>query len=102
MESVKLVYAPRAQRDLLEFPRKIADQIIHDHDLLKTQPWPSTKIKKLSGPPYWEIKTGDYRSLFVFESHTVVFLRIVNRKDLERAVRRIDLKALRLWLRDKN
>ncbi len=101
MEGVNLVYAPRSQHDLLEFPRQIAEQIISDHDLLKVRPWPSTKVKKIKGHPYWELKTGDYRSLFVFESNTAVFLRIINRKNLEKAIRRIDLKFLKLWLRDK-
>ena len=101
MESVDLIYAPRAQRDLLELPKKNAEQIINDHDLLKTRPWPTAKVKKIKGHPYWELKTGDYRSLFVVEQGAIVFLRIVNRKDLENAIKRIDLKTLRLWLIDK-
>ncbi|MBI3597027.1 MAG: type II toxin-antitoxin system RelE/ParE family toxin [Nitrospirae bacterium] len=101
MENVDLIYAPRAQRDLLDLPRKFADQILNDHDLLKTRPWPNTKVKKIKGHPYWELKTGDYRSLFIVESNEVVFLRIVNRKNLETAVKRIDLRTLWLWLRDK-
>jgi len=101
VESVNLVYAPRAQHDLLDLPRKIAEQVIGDHDVLKVRPWPSTKVKKIKGHAYWELKTGDYRSLFVFGSNTVVFLRIINRKNLEKAIRRIDPKFLKLWLRDK-
>jgi mRNA-degrading endonuclease RelE of RelBE toxin-antitoxin system len=76
VESADLIYAPRAQRDLVELPRKNAEQIINDHDLLKTPPWPTTKVKKIKGHPY--CKTGDYRSLFVIEQGSVVFLRIVS------------------------
>ncbi len=100
MGNVNLVYAPRAQRDLLDLPLKIVHQILDDHDLLKARPWPSTKVTRLRGYPYWEMKTGDYRSLFVVEATTVVLLRIVNRRDLEKAIRRIDLKAIALWFKD--
>ncbi len=101
MHGVELIYAPRAERDLLALPRKHVHPILSDHDLLRTRTWPAGKVKRLTGQPYWEIKSGDYRSLFVQEHGRVIFLRIVNRKDLEKTIKRIDPKALWTWLREK-
>lgn len=94
MASFTLIYAPRAERDLLGLPRRIAAQILDDLEQLLTEPWPHNQTKKLKGVSFWEIKTGDYRSLFLREGRQLIVLRIVNRKDLERTVRRLDTRYL--------
>jgi len=70
--------------------------------LLKTPPWPPGKVKKLRGRDYWEIKSGDFRAIFRPHKKTVIVLRIVNRRDLEKAIGRIDIRALLRWIREQN
>ena len=101
MDERELVYAPRAQRDLLALPKRIAQQVLDDLELLEAPPWPQGKVKKLRGHDFWEIKTGDYRTLFWPEGKKVVVLRVVNRRDLDRTLGRIDIRALLEWLRER-
>ena len=89
-----LVYAPRAQRDLVAIPKRHALQVLEDLQLLQKSPWPPGKVKRLRGREFWEIKTGDYRTIFWPDGRNVVVLRVVNRRDLERTLGRIDVRAL--------
>lgn len=99
MGELRLIYAPRAQRDLLALQRRQAGSVLADLELLQTRPWPSGKVKKLRGTEFWEIKTGDFRSIFWRQGENVVILRVVNRRDLERTLGRIDIRALVEWIR---
>jgi len=98
VDKLKLVYAPRAQRDLMRLPRRNALQVLEDLELLETRPWPAGMVKKLRGLDYWEVKTGDFRTIFFTEKDRAVILRVVNRRDLEQAIDRIDISALKQWL----
>jgi mRNA-degrading endonuclease RelE of RelBE toxin-antitoxin system len=95
-----LVYAPRAQRDLQELEKRYALQILADLELLESPPWPPGKVKKLRGQEFWEIKTGDFRTLFWPHGKKVVILRVVNRRDLEGAIDRIDVRTLVRWFQE--
>jgi mRNA-degrading endonuclease RelE of RelBE toxin-antitoxin system len=97
----RLVYAPRAQRDLVALQRKFARQVLADLELLQTPPWPPGKVKPLRGTGFQEIKTGDFRAIFLPKGKDVVVLRVVNRRDLEKAIGRIDVAALVRWLRER-
>ncbi|MBI4613721.1 MAG: type II toxin-antitoxin system RelE/ParE family toxin [Planctomycetes bacterium] len=101
MDERELVYAPRAQRDLLALPKRNARQILEDIELLQSAPWPPGKVKRLRGHEFWEIKTGDYRIIFWPHGKRVVILRVVNRRDLGKTLGRIDLSALVRWLRER-
>ncbi len=94
MDERTLVYAPRAQRDLPAISKRQALQILEDLELLRRPPWPPGKVKKLRGREFWEIKTGDYRTVFWPDGKNVVILRVVNRRDLEMTLGRIDARAL--------
>ena len=98
MDKRELVYAPRAQRDLLKLPKRFALQILEDLELLKDPPWPAGKVKKLRGHDFYEIKTGDFRTLFWPHRQDVVILRVIARRDLQAAIGRIDIQAVRKWL----
>ncbi len=98
MDKRTVILTPKAKRDLFKLPRRNAGQIVEDLGLLETPPWPPGKVKRLRGVDYWEIKTGDYRSLFLPEGKNVVVLRIINRRDLFRAVKHIDVTAVVQWL----
>jgi len=97
----RLVYAPRAQRDLLALQKKFARQVLADLELLQAPPWPPGKVKPLRGTGFWEIKTGDFRTIFWPKGTDVVVLRVVNRRDLEKAVGRVDVVVLVRWLQER-
>ena len=78
---------------------RFAHQVLDDLEILRTPPWPPGKVKKLRGSDFWEIKTGNFRTLFWPQGRDVVLLRVVNRRDLEKAITRIDFRALLHWLR---
>ncbi len=100
MHKRPLVYAPRAQRNLQELEKRYALEILADLELLESPPWPPGKVKKLRGQEFWEIKTGDFRTLFWPHGKKVVILRVVNRRDLEGAIDRIDVRTLVRWFRE--
>ena len=101
MDRRTLVYAPRAQRDLLALPARHARQILSDLELLQAPPWPPGKVRKLHGVDFWEVKTGDCRSIFWPRGKQVIVVRVVLRRDLIRTLDRVDLAALIAWLRDR-
>ncbi len=102
MDRRRLVYAPRAQRDLLALQKRFARQMLEDLVILETPPWPAGEVKRLRGCDFWEIRTGDYRTIFLPSGSDVVILRLVNRRDLEKALGRIDVAALVRWLRERS
>lgn len=98
VDSRRLIYAPRAVSDLEELERKYAHQILDDLELLLGEPWPSTKVRKLRGCDFMELKTGDYRAIFKRKGELIVVVRVVNRKELVRAIGAINPVSLRIWL----
>ncbi|MBI4564747.1 MAG: type II toxin-antitoxin system RelE/ParE family toxin [Planctomycetes bacterium] len=95
----EILLFPKAVRDLEKLDQKYTRQVLEDVELLRNDPWPAGKIKKRRGTPLWEIKTGDYRSLFLLEPKRAVIARGVNRKTLEAAVKSFDIRYVLDWLR---
>jgi len=95
----KLTYARRAQKDLQSLEKRFALQILADLPLLEHPPWPPGKVKRLVGTEWWELKTGDYRTIFWPDRTDVVILRVVNRRDLDRQMPRVKPADLATWLR---
>ena len=58
-------------------------------------------MKQLRGQDFWEIKTGDFRTIFWPQRKKVVILRVVNRRDLDAPIDRIDIRALLRWMRER-
>ncbi len=96
----RLVYAPHAQHDLLTLEKRFARQISSRLPILETPPWPPGKVKKLRGCDFWEIRSGDFRAVFWPRGKDVVVLRVVNRRDLKRALGRIDRRAVEKWAKE--
>ena len=93
-------FFPRAIRDLEDLDRRYSRQVLEDIERLARPPWPPAKVKKLRGLSLWEVKTGDYRSLFVIKRNDLIIVRVVNRRDLERAIGRIDVRVILAWLQE--
>ena len=88
---------PRARRELLGLEGRFARQVADDLGLLETPPWRPGKVKKLRGYRFWEMKSGDFRAIFVIRGDDVIVARIVNRRDLERTLGGIDRRAIEKW-----
>ena len=83
----------------MKMEKRFALQILEDLELLKSPPWPAGKVKPLRSTDYWEIKTGSYRTIFWQHKKKIIILRVVNRRDLEKAIKRIDEQHLIVWAR---
>lgn len=92
-------FFPKALEDLQGLEEKYVRQILADLALLRSLPWPPGKVKKLHGSELWEVKTGNYRSLFYPHGREAIVVRVVNRRDLEKAVPRFDIRYVEAWLR---
>jgi mRNA-degrading endonuclease RelE of RelBE toxin-antitoxin system len=93
-----VLFFPKALRDLERLDRKQQGRIFSDIELLRTPPWPVGKVKRLQGVDLWEVKSGDFRVLFLPHQGGAVIVRIVNRRDLERAVGKVDPAYVFRWL----
>jgi mRNA interferase RelE/StbE len=81
-----------AEDDLNRIPVEIRKDILSDVRQLSSAPFPSgTQIKKLRGfkPPLYRLRAGDYRIIYGVEAGTVFIMRIINRKELERIIKRL-------------
>ncbi len=71
-----------------DFRRKI----IEDTKVLSTNPFSfGGSIKKLRGfkPPLYRLRAGDYRVLYRIHGDLVTIMRVIDRKDLERIIKRM-------------
>lgn len=67
-------------------------QIVSDIKRLYDNPLPTgVNIKKLKGfnPPLYRLRSGDYRVLYRIEGQVVTIMRVIDRKELERTIKRI-------------
>ncbi len=68
------------------------EQIISDIKTLCDNPLPTgANIKKLKGfnPPLYRLRSGGYRVLYRIEGLFVTIMRVIDRKELERTIKRI-------------
>ncbi len=101
MDRRTVVLTARARRELFSLEERFASQIADDLRLLEAPPWPPGKVKKLHGCDFWELKCGDFRAVFWPRGKEVVILRIVNRRDLRKAIGRIDRRAVERWFEER-
>jgi len=80
--------------DLDSNPEISKKKIIPSIQKLSTAPFsPGPKIKKLKGfkPPIYRMRSGDFRVLYRVQDKTITILRVIDRKDLERIITRLNL-----------
>jgi len=81
-----------AALDLDSIPNDIRRRIIEHMKILSTNPFSfGGTIKKLRGfkPPLYRLRSGDYRVLYRVHGDLVTIMRVIDRKDLERIIKRI-------------
>lgn len=82
-----------AQRDLDDIDKTKRDLILRELRALEKDPLPNGKnLKKLRSPKrsVWRLRHGDYRIIYRVENQQVIVVRVVNRRDLDRATEQLD------------
>jgi mRNA-degrading endonuclease RelE of RelBE toxin-antitoxin system len=80
--------------DLNGLPKEHRDQVHQDLKILPLNPFPhGTAIKRLKGfhLPVYRFRSGDYRVLYTIRGKEIIILRVINRKILEREIKRLKL-----------
>ncbi len=94
MNEFNVFLTEHAIRDLEDIPRELRAQIHQDLRNLESSPFPSAAyIQRLKGfrPTVYRLRSGNYRVLYRIQENTITILRVVNRKLLERAIKRLKL-----------
>ena len=89
---IQLTYS--AVDDLESIPVPPKKKIIASIKKLSSNPFaPSPNIKKLKGfkPPIYRIRAEDFRVLYRVHDKTIIILRVIDRKDLERVIKKLNL-----------
>jgi mRNA interferase RelE/StbE len=94
MNKFQVVLTEHAIADLEEPPKNLREQIHRDLKSLQESPFPSgTQIKRLKGfrPPIYRLRSGDFRVLYRIRGDQVTVLRVIDRKLLDRVIKRLNL-----------
>jgi len=80
--------------DLDCVPEIAKKKIIASIQKISTDPFSCRpNIKKLKGfkSPIYRIRSGDFRVLYRVHDNTIIILRVIDRKDLKRIIKRLNL-----------
>ena len=94
MNRFQVLLTEHAVADLEGVFKEIRQQIQRDLKTLQTSPLPSgTQIKRLKGfrPPIYRLRSGDFRVLYRIREDKVTVLRVIDRKLLERVIKRLNM-----------
>jgi mRNA-degrading endonuclease RelE of RelBE toxin-antitoxin system len=94
MNRFQVVLTEHAIADLEEISREVREKVQRDLKNLQTSPLPSgTQIKRLKGfrPPIYRLRSGNFRVLYRIREGEVTILRVIDRKILERIIKRLNL-----------
>ncbi len=94
MAAFTVQLAQSAVDDLGVIPDKLRSRIVEAIKSLADNPLPTgSRIKKLKGfkPPLYRLRSGDYRVLYRIQSSIILIMRIIDRKELERTIKRLHL-----------
>jgi len=83
-----------AAKDLDRIDRPLRDQLVRDLRDLEVDPTgrpPRMKRLRGHGAPLYRLRSGDYRVVYRLEDDLITVFRVINRRDLERALRRLGI-----------
>ena len=92
MNKFQVHLTEHATDDLKDISKEVRGKIHQDLKALESAPFPSgTHVKRLRGfrPPVYRYRSGDFRVLYHIQGNTVTILRVIDRKLLERLLRRL-------------
>ena len=81
-----------AVRDMGSLPGTAHSRVVEGIMSLRQDPFPSPPLKrKLKGFefPLYRLRIADYRLLYRIDEKTVTVMRVVDRKDIEKAIKRL-------------
>jgi mRNA-degrading endonuclease RelE of RelBE toxin-antitoxin system len=87
----QVILTDHAITDLKGIPAEYQDQINRDLQNLESNPFPhGGSRKRLRGfrPPLYRFRSGNFRILYRIQEQTVIILRVIDRKILDRILRR--------------
>jgi mRNA-degrading endonuclease RelE of RelBE toxin-antitoxin system len=87
----QVVLTDHAITDHQDIPAEHQDQINSDLKTLESNPFPHARSRKrLRGfrPPLYRLRSGNFRILYRIQEKTVIILRVLDRKLLDRILRR--------------
>lgn len=90
----RLVYSAAVQADLERLDPDDAIQVVTDaatHLAASPLPIGKTRLKRLSGfmPPLYRLRSGNFRAYYRICGTEVVILRVTDRKDAEKLLKRL-------------
>jgi mRNA-degrading endonuclease RelE of RelBE toxin-antitoxin system len=94
LENFNIQITQSAIDDLDSAPNDLRKNILTDIKNLSSNPFPfGSNIKKLKGfkPPLYRLRSGGFRVLYRIGSHSITIMRVINRKELERVIKRLKL-----------
>jgi mRNA-degrading endonuclease RelE of RelBE toxin-antitoxin system len=94
VDALTIHLAQSAAGDLEAIPDKLRNQIVEAIKSLAEKPFPAgSTTKKLKGfkPPLNRLRSGDYRVFYRVQGSAILVMRIIDRKDLERTIKRLHL-----------
>ncbi|MFB3886390.1 MAG: type II toxin-antitoxin system RelE/ParE family toxin [Thermodesulfobacteriota bacterium] len=94
MDRFRVALTEHAIADLKNIPEELRNQVHQDLHSLESAPFPSGKrIKRLKGfrPAVYRLRSGDFRVLYHIKGEIITVLRVIDKKLLERVIRRLRL-----------
>lgn len=83
-----------AAKDLDRLDTALREQLVRDlRDLQADPTGRPPRIKRLRGygAPVYRLRSGDYRVVYRLDDGLITVLRVINRRELERALRQLGL-----------
>ncbi|MFC2161137.1 type II toxin-antitoxin system RelE/ParE family toxin [Acidobacteriota bacterium] len=94
MKTFNIQLTQSAVDDLNNISEKPKAKIIASIQEISSHPFSDkAHIKKLKGfkPPLYRIRSGDHRVLYRIQDNIIYIIRVIDRKDLERIIKRLNL-----------
>ena len=92
MNRFRVALTEHAIADLKNISEELRNQVHQDLHSLESAPFPSGKrIKRLRAfrPSVYRLRSEDFRVLYHIEGEIITILRVIDRKLLERVIRRL-------------
>lgn len=92
MDKFKIELSPAAARDLDDLEIGLVTTVLSDLRILEEDPFPKGKlIKKIKGKKtsFCRLRIDKFRVFFEMQQMNIIILRILNRKEADRFIRRL-------------
>ena len=93
MVKFQIVLSPPAVKDLASLSNSVCKKIVRALRTLEDNPFPRGKlVKKIKGTnlDYYRLRIDAYRVFYMIEVTHVIVLRVLNKKDTARFIRKLD------------